>query len=333
MKYFKNVQSYENLKKQYKELIKDNHPDNGGNEEAMKEINVQFDALFAIWKDCRQKSDETAETAESIRKNFYTQYGWEGKRYDPRMSTTEIAKTIRAYCKEKYPTWKFSVTSSYFAGGSEINIAVMEAPVDIFNREYFSLPMDNDLRNYRRPGYRHDCWENFEKMTEENNYDLQIHRITDNRDDYDYLNDIGYAVILDVYGFMQSYNYDDSDSMTDYFDCNFYCNLNIGKWNKGFRIVPKTARIKNKKNVPAAQKNEKQEGSDDAALKSGYTYTVTKDTDTRDGSALWVVKITEHLDKEAYIAENKAMKQRGGYYSKYKHGFVFREDPTNKLKA
>lgn len=41
-KYFKNVKSFEELKKQYKELLKKHHPDNGGDVEAMKEINVQL---------------------------------------------------------------------------------------------------------------------------------------------------------------------------------------------------------------------------------------------------------------------------------------------------
>ena len=42
MKYFKNVTSYEDLKNQYRNLLKANHPDNGGNEETMKEINIQY---------------------------------------------------------------------------------------------------------------------------------------------------------------------------------------------------------------------------------------------------------------------------------------------------
>ncbi|MFR5556270.1 MAG: hypothetical protein ACLTKE_05090 [Coprococcus sp.] len=41
-KYFKNVKSFEELKKQYKELLKKHHPDNGGDVEAMKEINVRI---------------------------------------------------------------------------------------------------------------------------------------------------------------------------------------------------------------------------------------------------------------------------------------------------
>ena len=38
MKHFKNVKSYEDLKDQYKALLKKNHPDNGGDLETMKEM-------------------------------------------------------------------------------------------------------------------------------------------------------------------------------------------------------------------------------------------------------------------------------------------------------
>lgn len=34
-----------------------------------------------------------------------------------------------------------------------------------------------------------------------------------------------------------SFNYDDSDSMTDYFDTGFYLTLAIGKWNKKFELI------------------------------------------------------------------------------------------------
>lgn len=54
MKHFKNVKSYEDLKDQYKALLKKNHPDNGGDLETMKEINVEYDALFPIWKTARK---------------------------------------------------------------------------------------------------------------------------------------------------------------------------------------------------------------------------------------------------------------------------------------
>lgn len=135
MKYFKNIKSFEDLKSQYKALLKANHPDNGGDVEAMKEINVQFDALFPIWKEHKevQTGERIQESANSTRRQFYTEFGWEGSRYNGSMTTTEIAKTIRMYCREKYPTWKFSVITEYFSGGSSIDVSVMEAPEQIFD--------------------------------------------------------------------------------------------------------------------------------------------------------------------------------------------------------
>lgn len=52
MRYFKNVETLEELRKQYKELLKKYHPDNpNGSTEATKEINVEYDTLFKILKD------------------------------------------------------------------------------------------------------------------------------------------------------------------------------------------------------------------------------------------------------------------------------------------
>ena len=119
--------------------------------------------------------------------------------------------------------------------------------------------------------------------------------------------------------FVQSYNYDDSDGMVDYFDNNFYyfnCKFDNCKY------VPKTARIKKQESgVQRAQKEQTKQTTEEAPkIGQRYTYKITKGEDTRDGSELWIVKILESLDKAAYIAENKAMKERGGYYSKFKKG-------------
>lgn len=46
-KYFAGVETVEELRKRYKELLKKHHPDNGGNEETMKEINAKYDRLSA----------------------------------------------------------------------------------------------------------------------------------------------------------------------------------------------------------------------------------------------------------------------------------------------
>ena len=51
MNYFNNVKTLEELRKQYKELLKKYHPDNpNGSTEATKEINVEYEKLFKVLK-------------------------------------------------------------------------------------------------------------------------------------------------------------------------------------------------------------------------------------------------------------------------------------------
>lgn len=59
MAYFKNVDTLEGLRKQYRDLLKVNHPDNGGDVATMQEINAEYDRLFKILKD-RHESNTTS---------------------------------------------------------------------------------------------------------------------------------------------------------------------------------------------------------------------------------------------------------------------------------
>mgnify|MGYP002517556599 CR=1 FL=1 len=51
MAYFKDINTLEQLRKQYKDLLKVHHPDNGGNVSDMQEINIEYDKLFKALKD------------------------------------------------------------------------------------------------------------------------------------------------------------------------------------------------------------------------------------------------------------------------------------------
>lgn len=70
--YFKEVNTLEELRKQYKELLKKFHPDNGGDVVIMQEINSEYDKLFKMLKD-KHERDTTAEQTD------YSQnmYNWE----------------------------------------------------------------------------------------------------------------------------------------------------------------------------------------------------------------------------------------------------------------
>lgn len=46
-RWFSGISKIEELRKRYRELLKQFHPDNGGNEETMKEINLEYDRVFS----------------------------------------------------------------------------------------------------------------------------------------------------------------------------------------------------------------------------------------------------------------------------------------------
>lgn len=62
-KWFTGVRTIEELRKRYRELLKMYHPDNGGDEETMKEVNSAYDAVFAQMSR-ENKSDGQSYTQE-----------------------------------------------------------------------------------------------------------------------------------------------------------------------------------------------------------------------------------------------------------------------------
>lgn len=335
-KYFKNVKSLEDLKEQFKALARKNHPDAGGNLEAMKEINCEYDALFPIWKhrhNIEEPQNQTEETADSTRRKFYTEFGWEGSRHNWNRSLKDVAQIVRAYVKEKYPTYKFSVRTEYASLCQELHVELKESPVEIYKTGE-ELTEDDKTEFWRKAMHNNvfslDCWTDAELIAE---YD----RITAKHGNfYKVMNEVTKAVIEDVDAFVKSYNYEDCDGMIDYFHVDFYyfgCCENNGQ---NIKIIPKTAGIKNHGATPTKTKKATESAPAEpqkAAKRTGYTYKITQGEDTRDGSKLWLVRIAETLNRTEYIAENKAMQARGGYYSKFRKAFIFRFDPTHILTA
>lgn len=216
MKYFKNIHSLSELKKQFRTLAIQNHPDKGGDTATMQEINAEFDAMYQILKNRPETvitEEERQETASSYRRHFYTANGWEGSRYDSLLSTIDISARVRAYAKERYKDYKFSVRTEYYSGGSSIYIKLVSGPVPAF-KEDAPRPYVSTMSNIS---------ENFGLTSEV------------------------FAVVSDVVAYCNSFNYDDSDSMTDYFDTNFYLHINVGEYGKPYEVKqPKAKKVADK---------------------------------------------------------------------------------------
>lgn len=62
-KYFKDVNTLEELRRQYRDLLKKFHPDNAnGSTEATQEINAEYDQLFKVLKDRHEKTADNKES-------------------------------------------------------------------------------------------------------------------------------------------------------------------------------------------------------------------------------------------------------------------------------
>ena len=239
MAYFKKIETLDGLKAEYRRLALANHPDKGGAVEAMQEINMEFEVMFRILKKASPKAASTQETATGYRKQFYTENGWAGSRFDANLSLKEIAQIVRDYLKNVYPTWKFSVSTKYASMYQALNIAVTETPVDIFSRERL-VKAANYLAWRRSYQTEEEALLHLTKTAYESGYIQNWESWTDERSLF---TDYAQIVLDDVQNLVESYNFSDCDSQIDYFHVNFYSHFDIGKCNKPVKIVPRTARI------------------------------------------------------------------------------------------
>lgn len=260
MKYFTNSMTLDEVKAAYRKQALRLHPDMGGSNEAMTELTHEFEIAFALAK--RNAPAETNETAAEYQREFYTQHGWKGSRYKIGLSTLDIAKIVRSYIKYVHPTYRFSVTTEYFSGGSEINIALMEYPVELTNYElmqkeverymradeWFYIPsIDKSIRGSELTEEQKEEHIHY-KLNKKNYHQLNYCYL----DHTQWINPIILNVLIDINTFVKSYNYNDSDAMIDYFNTNFYYHLAIGQSDKPAKFVERIARIspaKQTKNV------------------------------------------------------------------------------------
>ena len=130
---------------------------------------------------------------------YKSNYKFVGSNYIDGASTKEVAKRVRTELKNQFPNCKFSVTKTI----NTISIALMQTDFEIVKQE----------ENYEDIGF---------------NYVYIKENI--------FLTDKAKELLQTAFSLLESYNFDNSDSMTDYFHQNFYSYLRIGKWDKPFTV-------------------------------------------------------------------------------------------------
>ena len=90
MAHFGRVTSFADLKKQYRTLAVEHHPDKGGDTETMQEINAEFDKLYKVWEHRKDEatsrtgyeSDFEGATSAQYQEYVFNEYRWRGSRYN-----------------------------------------------------------------------------------------------------------------------------------------------------------------------------------------------------------------------------------------------------------
>ena len=126
----------------------------------------------------------------------------------------EIAKTVRAELKKKHPECKFSVTMDRFTGGQALTVALMEAP-------FQAIRNGSGYQQLNQYTIRRETYEDYLGHDEEY-YPAK-------------LTEIAFLLMQSVDRIADAENWDQSDSQVDYFFCNYYLSLHVGKWNKDFK--------------------------------------------------------------------------------------------------
>ena len=181
MTYFQNIQSLADLKKEYRRLAMLHHPDKGGDTALMQQVNTEFGKLFEVWKDkpcvstapTGYEHDFQGATAKEYTEYVYNEYRWKGHNYTGQ-SAPEITELVRAWLKETYPRYTFSVRRD---GYNSILIRLMKADFEAFTKE--SGKIQGDI----------------------NHYNIQTS---------DSLTDRAKEVMTNVRDFVMSYNFDES---------------------------------------------------------------------------------------------------------------------------
>ncbi len=146
-------------------------------------------------------------------------------------STKDIAKQIRQDLKEAMKDYTFSVRIETFSGGSSISVGVMTAPVRMI-RTMDEIPAINDPESPR---------EQIVQMQVKRYHQLSQYQLraadkyrAETWNNGVFLTEAGHNDLKKIVAIVEKYHRDDSDSSIDYFNCNFYFHLNLGKWDKEF---------------------------------------------------------------------------------------------------
>ena len=141
-----------------------------------------------------------------------------GSNYNSSFTTKEIAKRVREYVKKNFPGYKFSVRTALHGSCDVISVEMKSTPVEVY-KTTDEMTWEDVAKSICR-AMRYNCWTLDDYTEEEARAELE--RLYRDGRLTRCINEEVAATAAAVDEYVSSYNSDDSDPMTDYFDSFFY---------------------------------------------------------------------------------------------------------------
>ncbi len=125
----------------------------------------------------------------------------EGTKYERYLDITKIAKLVRADLKVQLPGYMFSVRTKRFSGGQSLTVDIKGLPEGVVLLNEAHLAWEKD--------HPHDIYQSYPEEAR-SRYSADVK-----------------AAIQVIHDIVGAYNHDRSDTMTDYFDVNFYTHIGV----------------------------------------------------------------------------------------------------------
>jgi hypothetical protein len=150
----------------------------------------------------------------------------------------EKVKGFRASIKKAFPECKFSVTTR---NSSTVCVVLTESPYPY--SELFDIDLRLKTLARYEAGFAGTTYEQAQQRAEDliiaDREKLERGEFHKDINRY-YLEDYGgkaQEIFTKIYSIVMEGNHDNSDAMTDYFDVGWYVDLEIGEWDKGYKVT------------------------------------------------------------------------------------------------
>lgn len=151
-------------------------------------------------------------------KDFYTNHAWTGEKYDSKLTMKEIATLVKKDLKEAFKDSKINIRQAKSTHLSKLDVTVKVKDYNFYATD--SSELDEDIA--RR--IRIELIDKNGGSITRDELDKQIKEYLKNNS---VLNGKYYEAKEQIETIVNAYNYDDSDSMQDYFDVNYYYDIKL----------------------------------------------------------------------------------------------------------